>query len=213
MAAEPDISLPLEYFRRADETDDTLFYTMPRLVTHIDEAACEALRDYYAELLPPDGEILDLMSSCVSHLPVDNTYRSIVGLGMNKTELDANPQLTDHVIHDLNREPVLPFDDAAFDACLIAVSIQYLVKPTEVFADIARVLRPGALCVVSYSNRMFPTKAVAVWRSLDDAQHAQLIDMYFQLSERFDESEPVDLSPAPGASDPLYAVTARRAAS
>ena len=213
MAEEPENALPLEYFRRADETDDALFYTMPRLVTHIDEAACEALTRYYAELLQPDGDILDLMSSCVSHLPEDNAYRSVVGLGMNETELDANPQLTDHVIHDLNREPVLPLGDAAFDACLIAVSIQYLVQPTAVFADIARVLRPGAPCVVSYSNRMFPTKAVVVWRSLDDAQHAQLIDMYFQLSEGFDESEPVDLSPAPGASDPLYVVTARRAAS
>jgi SAM-dependent methyltransferase len=212
MAAEPENPLPPEYFRRADETDDALFYTIPRLVTHIDEAACEALTRYYAELLPPDGGILDLMSSCVSHLPEDNAYRSVVGLGMNKTELDANPQLTDHVVHDLNREPALPFGDEDFDACLVAVSIQYLVKPKEVFADIARVLKPGAPCVVSYSNRMFPTKAVAVWRGLDDAQHAQLIDMYFQLSERFDKSEPIDLSPAPSASDPLYAVAARHVA-
>ncbi len=150
------------------------------------------------------------MSSCVSHLPDELVCASVTGLGMNRAELEANPRLTDHLVHDLNARPVLPFDRARFDACLIAVSVQYLTRPLEVFADIARVLRPGAPCMVSFSNRMFPTKAIAIWRALGDAGHARLVAHYFALAGGFDEPELADLSPEPGVSDPLFAVTARR---
>ncbi len=200
-----------EHFTRVDESDDGLFYTLPRLVTHIDEAACAALAAHYHRLLPAAGDILDLMSSWVSHLPEKTAYRSVTGLGMNQAELDANPRLTKRVIHDLNRETRLPFADDCFDACTIAVSIQYLTNPVAVMRDIARVLRPGAPCTVVYSNRCFPTKAVAIWRAIGDADHAQLIGLYFVEAGGFEAPEFEDLSPAPGESDPLYAVSARRA--
>ena len=199
------------HFARTDETDDSLFYVLPRLVKHIDEPACAALAAYYQRTLPSGGAILDLMSSCVSHLPDDTAYASVTGLGMNRAELESNPRLTEHLIHDLNVDPVLPIGDGCFDACTIAVSIQYLTRPIDVFAEIARVLRPGAPCIVSFSNRMFPTKAVAVWRALNDGDHARLVGYYFAQAGGFDESELHDLSPAPGESDPLYVVAARRA--
>jgi SAM-dependent methyltransferase len=131
---------------------------------------------------------------------------------MNMVELEANPRLTERIMHDLNLDPRLPFADARFDACLIAVSVQYLIHPVEVFAEIARVLKPGAPCIVSFSNRCFWTKAVAVWRALDDEGHGKLVDLYFRLAGRFDDPEIHDLSPAPGLSDPMFAVMARRAA-
>jgi hypothetical protein len=34
--------------------------------------------------------------------------------------------------------------------------------------------------VVSFSNRCFPTKAVAIWRSLDGAGHARLVSLYLE---------------------------------
>ena len=210
MTSERTNALRAEHFRRVDEGEDEAFYGMPRLVTHIDDQACADLTRYFERLLPPSGDILDLMSSCVSHLPTGATYRSVVGLGMNREELEANPQLTDRVIHNLNREPVLPLADRTFDACLITVSVQYLTQPVAVFTDLARVLRPGAPCAVAFSNRMFPTKAVAVWRSLGDADHAQLVSLYFELTDLFDTIKFEDLSPAPGRSDPLYVVTASR---
>ncbi len=201
-----------EYFRRADESTDWVFYQTPRLVTHIDGPAISALGQYFETALPAEGDLLDLMSSCVSHYPHGQKYRSVTGLGMNRVELDANPQLTERVIHDLNHDPVLPFDDGAFDACTLTVSVQYLTQPVEVFADLGRVLRPGAPCVVSYSNRCFPTKAVALWRALDDTGHGDLIVQYFKASQHFEPAQVTDISPAPGVSDPLYVVTGRRLA-
>jgi len=199
-----------ENFAREDESDDALFYAMPRMVTHIDDPAIDALKGWLRGALPPGGAVLDLMSSCVSHLPEDVTYGRVAGLGMNEAELAANPQLTEHVVHDLTRDPALPYEDASFDACLITVSVQYLVRPFAVFAEIARVLKPGGRCHVSFSNRCFPTKAVALWRGLDDHGHAQLVGYYFVKAGGFDPPEFANLSPAPGYSDPLYMVHAQK---
>ena len=208
--AEAGGRLRPEYFERDDESDDALFYAQPRLVTHIDEPAIAALTGWFRDRLPAGGDVLDLMSSCVSHLPTDVAYRRVAGLGMNQVELDANPQLTERVVRDLSREPALPYDDASFDACLITVSVQYLIRPLEVFAEIARVLRPGGLCAVSFSNRMFPTKAVAVWRALDDVGHAGLVSYYFRETAGFADPVFEDLSPDPGYSDPMFVVSAGR---
>ena len=211
MTDQAEELFPPHCFARQDESDDAQFYALPRLVTHIDEPACAALRRYFATVLPPGGEILDLMSACVSHLPADVAYGRVTGHGMNQAELDANPQLDRRVIQDLNQNPVLPFADKSFDACVLSVSVQYLTNPLAVFADVARVLRAGAPFVVSFSNRMFPTKAVALWRTTGDDQHGKLVALYFQQAGRYDAAELIDLSPAPGRSDPLFAVTARRA--
>lgn len=211
MADQQDESFQLrpEYFQRQDESPDRAFYTQPRLVNHIDDAAIAALTAFYRATLPADGHLLDLMSSWVSHLPHDVEYASVTGLGMNDDELAANPRLTSHVVHDLNRTPRLPFDADSFDAAFINVSIQYLTRPVEVFRDVARTLRPGAPFVLAYSNRCFPTKAVALWQMLDDRQHGELIGLYFRLSGAFDGPRAYDLSPGPG-SDPLFVVVANR---
>ncbi|MBO6783370.1 MAG: methyltransferase domain-containing protein, partial [Alphaproteobacteria bacterium] len=113
-------------------------------------------------------------------------------------------------VHDLNADPVLPYSDASFDACLVALSIQYLTRPVEVFTEIARVLKPYGVCIVSFSNRCFPTKAVAIWDALDDSGHVGLVVTYFRKTGCFEEPTFADLSPAPGRSDPLYIVHARR---
>src|SRR6266487_6598311 len=137
-------------FARVDGGDDARFYSVARKVVHLEPGAIEALRSVYAEHFPSGGTVLDLMSSWRSHLP--DGLGSVVGLGMNGEEMAANPQLDDWVIHDLNREPRLPFPDASFDAVACAVSVQYLVRPFDVFADVLRVLVPGRPFVVSFSN-------------------------------------------------------------
>ena len=151
-----------EHFARSDGAADTEFYASERMVHHLDEPARSALTAFYRRTVPEDARVLDLMSSWVSHLPEDHGCQDVTGLGMNAAELSANSQLTAHVVHDLNAKPVLPFDDQSFDACLIALSVQYLTRPLDVFGDISRVLRPEGVCIVSFSNRCFPTKAVAV---------------------------------------------------
>ena len=202
-------SLPPSYFTRYDESDDRSFYVYPRLTAHIDEAACAAVTQLLREQLPPGGRILDLMSSYVSHLPAEVQYGGVVGLGMNEDELRLNEQLDEAVVHDLNLEPALPFPDGSFDGATCTVSVQYLTRPVEVFAEVGRVLKPGAPFVVSFSNRCFPSKAVQIWVSTGDRQHSELVRRYFELSGRFEEAQSIDRSPNRWLSDPLYAVVGR----
>jgi SAM-dependent methyltransferase len=200
------------FFRREDEAPDREFYTQPRLTVHIDDDAIAAVTALYRELLPAGGTILDLMSSWRSHLPDDARFQRVTGLGLNAEEMADNPQLDDFVVHDLNADPHLPFADAAFDGCCITVSVQYLTRPVEVFREVNRVLRPGAPLVLTYSNRCFPTKAVAVWRGTRDDEHARLIAAYFHESGNWGDVYAQDRSPQlPRYSDPLYAVWARKA--
>ena len=191
-----------------DETDDKIFYEQPRLVTHIDEPACDALSSYFRKHLPSTGDLLDLMSSCVSHLPWDVEYKSVTGVGMNQVELDDNAQLTERLVHDLNEDPILSIPDQSFDACILTVSVQYLIHPVEVFREIARVLRPGCRCIISFSNRCFPTKAIALWQQMNDFDHAKLVGHYFNEAHAFETPDFENISPAPGTSDPLFIVTA-----
>lgn len=204
-----DSPLRAEHFRRVDETDDSLFYREARLVTHIDDAAIAAVSRFYGQLIPAGSKVLDLMTSWVSHLPVGLNLAGVAGLGMNRTELDQNPVLTERVVQDLNQQPVLPWEGATFDAAVVTVSVQYLTDPVAVFAEVGRVLKPEAPFAVSYSNRCFPTKAVAVWQTLNNREHAELIGLYFRLSGRFEQAQAYDISPGPG-SDPMFVVVGRR---
>jgi len=201
---------PLAYARE-DESGDEQFYAMPRKVVHIDDGAIAALGDLYAAVLPPGGRLLDLMSSWRSHLPADIRASEVVGLGLNAEEMADNPQLAAHVVHDVNRAARLPFGDAEFDGAMCAVSIQYVVHPVRLLREVRRVLRPGAPFVVSFSNRCFPTKAVAVWLDTSDEQHVQLVRSYFEAAGGFAEVCGEDRSSRRG--DPLYAVWARASSS
>jgi hypothetical protein len=196
--------LPAHAFDRQDDSDDLAFYGFPRLVTHIDEAAVAALADLYREVIPNGARVLDLMSSWVSHLPADRTYAEVVGHGMNAEELAANPQLSRWFVQDLNRDPALPLEDGAFDAALCCVGVQYLRRPLEVIREVGRVLVPGAPFVISFSNRCFPTKAVAVWRALDTSGHASLVRLYLERAGFGDIS--ARLLQDGRFSDPLVAV-------
>jgi len=172
--------LPPAAFARQDDGDDLAFYAPPRLVTHIDEGAVAALSARYGALIPDGARVLDLMSSWVSHLPADRRYAEVVGHGMNADELAANPRLDRWFVRDLNQDPVLPLDDGAFDAALCCVGVQYLQHPVAVFTEVRRTLVAGAPLIVSFSNRCFPTKAVAVWRALDGDGHAALVSLYLE---------------------------------
>ncbi|MEE7451464.1 methyltransferase type 11 [Methylobacterium radiotolerans] len=196
---------PPEAFAKHDGDPDPLFYAQPRFVTHIDAAAVAAITGLYREIVPAGGDILDLMSSWVSHLPDDVAYASVTGHGLNAAELAANPRLTRHFVQDLNAEWRLPVETARVDAALICVSVQYLQRPVAVLSEIARVLRPGAPAVISFSNRCFPTKAVAIWNALDGAGHARLVGLYLERAG-FTRIERRVLKPEGDTGDPVTAV-------
>ena len=195
-------------FDKADPSPDGLFYEQPRFVAHIDAGAIGAVTAAYRKLLPAGGNILDLQSSWISHLPADIAYASVVGHGMNAEELAGNPRLARWFVQDLNASPRLPLADASFDGACDCVSVQYLQQPVAVFREVARVLRAGAPFVVSFSNRCFPTKAVAIWRALDGGDQQRLVAAYMAQAGLVGVS---GRSHVPAQGDPLWVVTGRKA--
>ena len=206
-------ALPPAAFARIDETDDRLFYTDPRIVTHIDDNAVAAIKEFFGQTLPRNAAILDLMSSAFSHLPEGFPTQRMVGLGLNAVELHVNPVLDEHVIHDLNADPTLPFDDGEFAAVIMTVSMQYLTKPVEVFREVHRILQPDGPFIIIFSNRLFPTKAVYIWRVTSDTEHAELVQHYFRLAGGYAEITFLDCTPQTDEyTDPVYIVMANKGA-
>ena len=204
---------------REDERADALFYAGPRMVKHLDAGACfvltEHLRDALARFADlrdaasgrEGADVLDLCASWVSHLPHDVALARVHGLGLNEAELAANGQLSDFRVQDLNADPALRhLAAAAFDAAVCACGVMYLTRPLEVARELRRVLRPGGVVVVSFSNRMFPSKATRAWVRGDDEAHMAYAAALLRAAG-FVRVEALDLSPSErGVSDPLFVV-------
>ncbi|MEM7648032.1 MAG: class I SAM-dependent methyltransferase [Cyanobacteria bacterium P01_A01_bin.70] len=204
---------------KLDSTSDTLFYEAPRFVTHVDEGFIQQLTELYRERLQPEMKIFDMMSSWVSHLPSEMTFERVEGHGMNAEELAKNPRLDHYFVQNLNETDQLPFADHTFDAVLNTVSVQYLQYPEAVFAEIYRILKPGGIAIISFSNRMFYQKAIAAWRDASEAQRVELVKQYFQSVPGFGTPEAVVRpSTVPtimqmlglASGDPFYAVITER---
>jgi SAM-dependent methyltransferase len=204
---------------KLDDGNDTQFYTMPRFVTHVDEGFIDQLTQLYRGRLQPNTRIFDMMSSWVSHLPEEMEFAHIEGHGMNEEELARNSRLDHYFLQNLNENPKLPLKDEDFDAVLNCVSVQYLQYPEAIFSEIHRILKPGGIAIISFSNRMFFQKAIAAWRDGTETSRVELVKSYFQSAPGFSPPEViVHQSSAPnflqmlgiGSGDPFYAVIAQR---
>lgn len=205
-----EVELPVadaSFFVRGDQDDDATFYAPPRLVTHLDDAAIAEVGRLYRQL-ELTGDVLDLMSSWVSHFDPPPAHLTV--LGMNAFELDHNQAAEARVVHDLNVDPHLPFPEGSFDAVTCCVSIDYLVRPVEVLAEVGRVLRADGPCVLSFSNRCFPTKAIRGWLEASEAERVDIARAYFDATGAFGEVH-AELRNPGRRGDPLYAVWAARA--
>jgi len=202
--------VPPNAFAKEDGSPDRLFYAVPRFVTHIDERAVAAVTALYRDLFPANGVILDLMGSWVAHLPPEIAYAEVIGHGMNESELAANPRYHRWFVQDLNAAPALPLATDSLDAAAICVSIQYLQDPVAVLREVLRALRQGGVLAITFSNRCFPTKAVAIWLALGDEQHQRLVSLYLEEAG-FAAIESRTLLPPDDLGDPLYAVIGRKA--
>lgn len=199
---------------RVGRSADTVFYDAPRFVTHIDDPAIRALTKYYSTALPasntPGVAVLDMCSSWISHYPKGYKQERIVGLGLNEAELKKNEVLTEYVVQDLNVNPSLPFADNSFDVITNVVSVDYLTKPLEIFKEMQRVLKPGGLAAMSFSNRCFFTKAISIWTSTGDVDHVMIVGSYFHYTGGFEPPQALDISPNPGRTDPMYIVYSKK---
>ncbi len=175
-------------FARADDAPDAAFYARERMVSHLDTTALAMVERLVGSLVTErEPVILDLMASWDSHLPASLSPARVVGLGMNAAELEANRALADRVVQDLNADPRLPFGDGTFDAVLNVVSVEYLTRPVEVFREVGRVLRPGGLHLVVFSNRFFPPKVVQVWQEASEHERVEMVEAFFRASGAFDD--------------------------
>jgi SAM-dependent methyltransferase len=210
----------IDAFSRLDESDDLEFYSRDRFLSHLDSLALATVEKLIGTLVVEETPaILDLMAGWDSHIPGDLRASKVVGLGLNENELRNNKVLSEAVIHDLNKDPRLPFPDNRFDVVINTVSVDYTTKPAEVFKEVGRVLKPGGLFLVIFSNRMFPEKAVKVWREAGEDERVLLVDDFFREAGVFQKPS-VFLSkgkPRPKddqyahlgtPSDPIYAVYA-----
>jgi SAM-dependent methyltransferase len=189
-AARAPNPLRKEHFARIDENDDALFYAAPKLSPG-DESQTRAVARVFRPHLAEARCVLDLLAGAHSTLPEGIAFTAVAGLGLNAAELEANDRLTSRVVQDLNADPVLPFADRVFDACILTHAVEYLIKPVAVFAEIARVLKPGGTCLVAFARTAAPTKAIAIWRNHGDGDRARLVELYFSLSGGFGDAETV----------------------
>jgi SAM-dependent methyltransferase len=172
-------------FDRPDPSPDPIFYTRPRLVQHLDAAALDQIRRLYGRFVKNGMRIMDLMGSWDSHLPAGARLAQAAGVGLNRLELDQNAVLTDRRVHDLNQDPTLEYPDGHFDVVICTAAVEYLIHPDAVFAEVARVLKPGGHFVLTFSNRWFETKAIRIWKSLHEFERMGLVLEYFRRCNRF----------------------------
>lgn len=204
-------------FSRRDAAPDTQFYTKPRLVQHLDDTALKIVTDTYGRFLTEGMEVLDLMSSWQSHVPRGVALKRLAGLGLNNEELRKNSQLTEFTLQNLNQDPILPYADESFHTVLNTASVEYLTDPMAIFHEVARVLKPGGVFAVTFSNRWFPPKAIRLWEELHEFERMGLVLEYFLKSGQFNGLHTYSMRGLPRPlgdkyfpeqiySDPVYAV-------
>jgi SAM-dependent methyltransferase len=209
-----------EAFARLDESDDAQFYATDRFVSHLDSLALETVEKLIGELIVEESPvILDLMAGWDSHIPEELEPSRVVGLGLNRNELSENKSLSEIVIHDLNKDPILPFPDETFDTVINTVSVDYMTKAVQVFQEVGRILKPGGLFLVIFSNRMFPEKAVKIWKESSEDERVLLVEDFFKEASLFEKASVFVSKEKPRPendkyshlgipSDPIYAVYA-----
>ena len=211
--------LDADSYARPDEAADPQFYAPPRITAHLDSRAQQTVGAFYRKIIPPEGRVLDLMSSAHSNLARDQRYAALYGLGLNGPEMYANGRLDGAVIGDLNTYAI-PFADGSFDAAICTVSIDYLTDPIRTLGEVARVLRPGAPFAVTFSNRWFPPKVTRLWTELHPFEQIGLIVDYFEQAGGFRDIETASFRGYPRpmddpyyrqttVSDPIFAVVGR----
>ena len=201
---------------KIDVDDDQIFYQHPRYVHHLSESFRTRLTKLYSNYLFNHYVILDLMSSWVSHLPKEITYKKVIGHGMNEAELSTNKRLDSFWIQNLNQTQNISLESSSVDAGLIVAGWQYLQYPEKVALELSRIIKTNSLLIISFTNRAFWTKAPNIWTySSEDGRveyvTSVLIANGWRIEKIFKEKtmEKKLLGIYSSESDPFFSVIAR----
>jgi SAM-dependent methyltransferase len=64
-------------------------------------------------------------------------------------------------------------------------SVEYHTHPAAVLAEAARLLVPGGVCAVAFSNRWFPPKAIRLWGELHPFERLGFVLELFRSTRDF----------------------------
>ena len=180
-----------------------VFYSWPRLVTHIDDQAIALVGALYDEL-GITGEVLDLMGSWVSHFRTRRPDSR--SSGMNAEELAANPLAAATVVHDLNADPRLPFDDESFDAWCAACRSTTSPGPSRSSGTWPGWSGPEGPVRAPSPTDAFPPKPSAAGCRPPTNSIASWSGPTFELAGGWDEPHSERRTPPFYPGDPLFAV-------
>ncbi len=174
-------------FLRKMNDDDALFYNAINTAPPVDKVAIEQLKTFYEQYLSSGQTVLELLSGMDSYIPEHIKPVNLTGLGLKEQDLQSNSDLNQFVIQDLNQKPQLPFENEQFDAVLCAFGIEYLIHPVVIFKQVAWILKPGGRFLVSFSNRFFDKKVIALWDDIHEFERMGLVLEYFRQSGEFED--------------------------
>ncbi len=201
---------------KSDISDDGIFYQQPRFVHHLSDSFRNRLTSLYSEYLLNHYIILDLMSSWVSHLPSNISYKKVIGHGMNEAELSSNERLDKFFVQNLNKKQSMPIEDSSVDVGLIVAGWQYLQYPEKVSLELSRVIKSDSLLIISFTNRAFWTKAPNIWTYSSEEKRIEYVTSVLTsngwriekiLNEKTQDKKLFGLYSSEG--DPFFSVIAR----
>ena len=161
--------------QKQDETNDSLFYSSPKFVYHLDSNFRKNLSELYEEEIENNSSVLDIMSSWDSYLPKNIKYKKVIGHGLNKEELEKNKAFDNYWIQNFNINQKIPLENETIDCCLMVAAWQYLQYPEKIAEEIARILNPKGKFIIAFSNRAFWHKAPNIWTYSSEKERIEYV--------------------------------------
>ena len=161
--------------KKLDETNDSLFYSTPKFVYHLDSNFRKNLTELYKKEIKNNSSVLDLMSSWDSYLPKNFKYKKVIGHGLNKEELERNIAFDDYWIQNFNINQKIPLENQTFDYCLMVAAWQYLQYPEKIAEEIARILNRNGKFIIAFTNRAFWHKAPNIWTYSNENERVEYV--------------------------------------
>ena len=161
--------------KKVDESNDEEFYSDPKFVYHLDANFRKYLSNIYRNEIKENSTVLDLMSSWDSYLPEEIKYKTVIGHGLNRQELEKNKIFDKYWIQNFNLNQDIPLDNESIDYCLMVAAWQYLQYPENLTREIVRILNNKGKFIIAFSNRAFWHKAPNIWTTSTEEERIKYV--------------------------------------